>query len=73
VKNDCRRKCEKESPENVLNVPDFWVGEVWKSSTINSKNHFIGVLCPVPYVLTPLRNIGSFIIDSSDLALEIFE
>ena len=37
------------------------------------KNHFIGVLCPVPYVLTPLRNIGSFIIDSSDLALEILE
>jgi hypothetical protein len=43
--------------------------------TINSKNHFIqvGVLCPVKYVLTPLRNIGSFIIDSSDLALEILE
>jgi hypothetical protein len=70
VKNVGGRRCEKESPENVLNVPDFWVGEVWKSRTIHSKNHFIGVLCPVQYVLTPLRNIGSFIIDSSDLALE---
>ena len=68
-------KCEKESPENVLNVPDFWAGEVRKSRSlaIHSKTHFIGVLCPVPYVLTPLRNIGSFIIDSSDLVLEILE
>jgi hypothetical protein len=73
VNNVCKRKCEKESPENVLNVPDFWVGEVWKRSSIYSKNHFIGVLCPGQYVLTPLRNIGSFIIDSSDLALEILE
>jgi hypothetical protein len=40
---------------------------------IHSKTHFIGVLCPVPYVLTPLINIGSFIIDRSDSVLEILE
>ncbi len=73
MKNVCGRKFEKESPENVLNITDFWVGGVWKSRTINSKTHFSGVLCPVVYVLTPLRNIDPFIIDSSDLALEILE
>ena len=68
-------KCEKESPQHFLNVPDFWVGEVWKSRWIHSKNDFIGVLCRVQYVLrlTPLRNIGSVtsIIDGLDIALEI--
>jgi hypothetical protein len=29
-------KCEKESPENVLNVPDFWAGEVRKSRSRNT-------------------------------------
>jgi len=66
-------KCEKESPQHVLNVPDFWVEEVWKSRLIHNKNHFIGVLCQVQEVLTPLRNIGSFIIYGFDLVLETLE